>query len=65
MYGVEVSPGLISEVTPDAVIEQVKAWQSHQVPAVYPIVWMGAIVVKVRKNWRVIHLLRSIGAAKT
>lgn len=54
MYGVEVSPGLISEVT-DTVIEQVKTWQSRQLCAVYPIVWMDAIVVKVRDNGRVIN----------
>jgi putative transposase len=52
--GVEVSAGLISEVT-DAVMEQVKAWQSRQLSSLYPIVWMDAIVVKVRDNGRVIN----------
>ena len=54
LYGVEVSAGLISEVT-DAVIDEVKAWQSRPLDSVYPIVWMDALVVKVRENSRVIN----------
>jgi putative transposase len=54
MYGVEVSATLISEVT-DAVIDEVKTWQSRSLSAVYPLVWMDAIVVKVRENGRVIN----------
>ncbi|HUX89241.1 MAG TPA: IS256 family transposase [Gallionellaceae bacterium] len=47
MYGTEVSPGLISSVT-DAVIEEVKAWQSRPLDALYPIVYLDCIHVKVR-----------------
>lgn len=47
MYGVEVSPDLISRVT-DAVMEDVAAWQSRPLDAVYPIVYLDAIVVKIR-----------------
>jgi putative transposase len=54
LYGVEVSAALISEVT-DAVIDEVKTWQSRSLSAVYPLVWMDAIVVKVRENGRVIN----------
>jgi putative transposase len=54
LYGVEVSATLISEVT-DAVLDEVKAWQSRPLDAVYPLVWMDAIVVKVRENGRVIN----------
>lgn len=54
MYGVEVSATLISEVT-DAVIDEVKTWQSRSLSAVYPLVWMDAIIVKVRENGRVIN----------
>jgi putative transposase len=47
MYGTEVSPTLISSVT-DAVIEEVKAWQSRPLDVLYPIVYLDCIHVKVR-----------------
>lgn len=47
MYGTEVSPTLISSVT-DAVIEEVKAWQARPLDALYPIVYLDCIHVKVR-----------------
>ncbi len=47
MYGTEVSPTLISSVT-DAVIEEVKAWQSRPLDALYSIVYLDCIHVKVR-----------------
>jgi putative transposase len=47
MYGAEVSPTLISSVT-DAVIDEVKAWQSRPLDALYPIVYLDCIHVKVR-----------------
>lgn len=47
MYGAEVSPTLISSVT-DAVIEEAKAWQSRPLDALYPIVYLDCIHVKVR-----------------
>ena len=49
MYGTEVSPTLISSVT-DAVIEEVKAWQSRPLDALYPIVYLDCIHVKVRDS---------------
>lgn len=49
LYGAEVSPGLISDVT-DAVISEVKAWQCRPVAAVYPILYLDALMVKVRDN---------------
>ena len=49
MYGTEVSPSLISSVT-DAVIEDVKVWQSRPLDALYPIVYLDCIHVKVRDN---------------
>jgi putative transposase len=52
IYGVEVSPTLISTVT-DAVSEEVKAWQNRQLEALYPIVYMDAIRVRVRDNGHV------------
>ena len=54
MYGADVSASLISRVT-DAVIEQVVEWQSRPLDAVYPIVYLDCIVVKVRQDKRVIN----------
>ncbi len=53
MYDADVSPTLISKVT-DAVKEQVTEWQNRQLDALYPIVYMDCIVVKVRQNGSVI-----------
>lgn len=47
MYGTEVSATLISTVT-DAVIDEVKQWQSRPLDAVYPIVYLDCIHVKIR-----------------
>ena len=52
MYQVEVSPTLISNVT-EAVIEEVKAWQGRLLEPVYPIVYLDALVVKMRCEGRV------------
>jgi putative transposase len=52
IYGVEVSPSLISIVT-DTVEEEVKAWQNRPLDAVYPIVYMDAIRVKVRHSGQI------------
>jgi putative transposase len=52
LYGTEVSPALISSVT-DSVLDDVKAWQSRALSAVYPIVYLDAIHVKMRRSGRV------------
>jgi putative transposase len=52
MYGVDVSPTLISEVT-DGVIEEVKAWQNRPLEPVYGIVYLDALYVKMRHEGRV------------
>ena len=49
LYGVDVSPTLISNVT-DAVLDQVKTWRSRPLDAVFPIVYFGALVVKSRQD---------------
>jgi len=54
MYGVEISPALISNVT-NAVLDEVKAWQSRPLEDVYPIVWFDALQVKVRHEQRIIN----------
>lgn len=52
IYGVEVSAGLISQVT-EAVMGDVKAWQSRPLEEVYPIVYFDALWGKVRENGQV------------
>src|SRR6201981_3045689 len=52
IYGGEVSPSLISEVT-DAVIEEVKAWQTRPLEPLYPILFLDALMVKMRHEGRV------------
>jgi putative transposase len=54
LYGTDVSPTLISNVT-DGVLEEVKAWQNRPLDNLYPIVFFDALVVKVRENQRVIN----------
>jgi transposase-like protein len=49
LYGVEVSPTLISNVT-NAVMEDVRAWQSRPLSAVYPILYFDALFVKSRQE---------------
>jgi len=54
IYAVEVSPDLISSVT-DSVLEEVNAWQNRMLDAVYPIVFMDALRVKIRDSGHVIN----------
>lgn len=68
LYGVEVSAGLISNVT-EAVEAERKLWQNRSLDSVYPIVYFDAIVVKVRQDGRVInkaiHLALGVNLAGT
>ena len=52
IYDVEVSPALISRVT-DAVLDEVKAWQNRPLDAVWPVVYLDAIHLKIRTDGRV------------
>lgn len=47
LYGIDVSPDLISTVT-DAVLEELAAWQSRPLEAVYPLIFFDALRVKIR-----------------
>jgi putative transposase len=47
IYRVEVSPALISTVT-DAIIEEVKVWQNRPLDALYPVLYLDALQVKIR-----------------
>jgi putative transposase len=52
IYGVEVSAGLVSEVT-DAVMEDVRNWQNRPLEPLYMILYLDALVVKMRHEGRV------------
>jgi transposase-like protein len=54
MYGADVSATLISKVT-DAVIEEVTEWQNRPLEAVYPIIYLDCLVIKVHQDKRVIN----------
>ena len=54
LYDVEVSASLISNVTND-VIDEVKAWQCRPLDKLYPIVFLDALVIKVKQDKRVIN----------
>jgi transposase-like protein len=47
MYDVDVSPDLISRVT-DGVVEELQEWQSRPLDRVYPVVFIDALMVKIR-----------------
>jgi len=47
IYGTEVSPDLISKVT-DTVLADAKAWQNRPLERIYAIVYLDALVVKIR-----------------
>ena len=49
LYGIDVSPSMISKIT-DKIIPEIREWQSRQLEDVYPIVFMDAIHYSVRKE---------------
>lgn len=53
VYGVEISPSLVSRVT-DAVTEEVRLWQNRPLDELYPIVYLDAVRIKVKHNGQVI-----------
>lgn len=52
IYQTTVSPDLISTIT-DEVIQEVEAWQGRPLDKVYPVVYLDAIVVKIRDSGHV------------
>jgi len=54
LYGEEVSPDLISSVT-DSVLEEVRLWQNRSLDAVYPIIFLDALRVKIRDSGHVVN----------
>lgn len=54
IYGTEVSPELISNVT-DKVMDEVMLWQNRVLDAIYPILYLDCIVVKIKENNQIIN----------
>ena len=65
LYGIDVSPDLISTVT-DAVLDEITAWQQRPLDPVYPLVFFDAIRVKIRDEGMVrnkaIHIALGVRA---
>ncbi|ABC21619.1 Transposase, mutator type [Rhodospirillum rubrum ATCC 11170] len=65
LYGIDVSPDLISTVT-DAVLDEIAAWQQRPLDPVYPLVFFDAIRVKIRDEGMVrnkaIHIALGVRA---
>lgn len=65
LYGIEVSPDLISTVT-DAVLDEVATWQQRPLDPVYPLIFFDAIRVKIRDEGMVrnkaIHIALGVRA---
>ena len=49
VYGTELSPEQVSAIT-DGVLEEVRAWQHRALDPVWPVVFLDAIMLKVRDN---------------
>jgi putative transposase len=68
LYGIEVSPDLISTVT-DAVLDEVAIWQNRPLEPVYPLVFFNALRIKVRDEGLVrnkaIHIALGVRADGT
>jgi putative transposase len=54
IYGVDVSPSLVSKVT-DKILPQIYEWQSRPLDRVYPIVYLDAVHFKVKHENRIIN----------
>lgn len=54
MYGAEISPSLISQVT-DKVMEDVTVWRNRPLESVYPVLYLDCLVIKIRENNQVLN----------
>jgi putative transposase len=53
LYGVDVSPTLISQVT-ESVEETVRHWRDRPLESLYPLIWLDGIVIKIHKDKHVV-----------
>lgn len=54
LYGVTISHTVISQVT-DAILDDVRSWQNRPLDAIYPLLWLDGITVKVHQGKQVIN----------
>ena len=54
LYGVDMSEATISHIT-DRIIEHIDQWKSRRLESVYLVVWMDAVIFKVRQEGKVIN----------
>jgi putative transposase len=54
IYQIEVSPEFISSVT-DSVMEDVREWQNRPLDAVYPVLYLDALMVKVKDQGHIVN----------
>jgi putative transposase len=54
LYDVELSASTVSRVT-DAILEQIKEWQSNPLQPVYPILYLDGLIVPIRRDGRVLN----------
>ena len=54
LYGVEISPALVSNIT-DKLLPRITEWQQRPLAACYPVVFLDAIPYKVREDGRVVN----------
>ena len=59
LYGVEVSPTLISNVT-EAVMDEVRQWQMRPLEAIYPIVYFDCLLVNLRVLKKALYLVLAV-----
>lgn len=54
MYGTEISPALVSQVT-ESVLESVIEWQHRPLDAIYPVIYRDCIYLKIRQDKQIIN----------
>lgn len=54
LYGIELSHDVIARVT-DGVLDEVRAWQERPLEAIYPVLWLDGLVLKVRHGKQVVN----------
>lgn len=64
IYGVSVSPELVSQVT-DAVVDELRAWQQRALEPIYCIVYIDALVLKIRGKSGVSNMAAHIAVGVT
>ena len=54
LYGLEMSKGALSQIT-DKVLPELEEWRNRPLSKVYPVIWMDALVFKVRHEGKIVQ----------